>query len=82
MWLTLLWHMGLRLPWTWKSGPSHACERDHFRELLQEQPFPDNTLFCADAGFTGYDWWRAILTAKQNFLIRVGANVTLRRRLG
>jgi hypothetical protein len=20
MWLTLLWHMGLRLPWTWKSG--------------------------------------------------------------
>jgi len=82
LWLTLLWHMGLKLPWTWKSGPSHACERDHFRELLREQTFPENTLFCADAGFTGYDWWRAILTAKHNFLIRVGANVTLLRRLG
>jgi hypothetical protein len=82
MWLTLVWHMGLGLPWTWKSGPSHACERDHFRALLEEQEFPENTLFCADAGFTGYDLWRDILAAGHSFLIRVGANVRLLRRLG
>jgi hypothetical protein len=82
IWLTLVWHMGLRLPWTWKTGPSHASERDHFRQLLQEQSFPENTLFCADAGFTGYDLWKLMHNAGHSFLIRVGANVTLLRRLG
>ena len=82
IWLTLLWHMGLGLPWTWRSGPSHACERDHFRQLLKDQQFPDHTLFCADAGFTGYDLWRTILAAKHSFLIRIGKNVTLLRHLG
>ncbi len=28
VWLTLMWHMGLRLPWCWQTGPSHASERD------------------------------------------------------
>jgi hypothetical protein len=82
IWLTLLWHMGLRLPWTWKTGPSHDNERDHFRHLLQQPSFPENTLFCADAGFTGYDLWKTMLDAGHSFLIRVGANVTLLRRLG
>ncbi len=82
VWLTLMWHMGLRLPWCWQTGPSHASERDHFRDLLLQRKFPENTLFCADAGFTGYDLWKAILDAGHSFLIRVGANVTLLRRLG
>lgn len=82
MWLTLLWHMGLRMPWGWKSGPSYASERDHFKQLLTEQKFPTDTLFCADAGFTGYDLWRTILDKGHSFLIRVGANVTLLRQLG
>jgi hypothetical protein len=82
IWTTLLWHMGLRLPWRWQNGPSTASERDHFRTLLQDQAFPDRTLFCADAGFTGYELWRAIGDAGHGFLIRVGANVALLRRLG
>jgi hypothetical protein len=82
MWVTLLWHMGLRLPWCWKSGASDSSERDHFRKMLEEQTFPKNTLFCGDAGFTGYDLWTAILDGGHAFLIRVGANVTLLRKLG
>jgi Transposase DDE domain len=82
IWVTLLWHMGLQMPWSWKTGPSYAAERDHFREMLSEQKFPVNTLFCCDAGFTGYELWQAIQSAGHSFLIRVGANVTLLRKLG
>ena len=82
IWVTLLWHMGLQMPWSWKTGPSYAAERDHFRDMLQEQRFPKDTLFCCDAGFTGYELWKAIRDAGHAFLIRVGANVTLLRRLG
>jgi len=82
MWITLLWHMGLRMPWSWKTGPSYSSERDHFRQMLAEQKFPKNTLFCADAGFAGYDLWKEMIDAGHSFLIRVGANVTLLRKLG
>lgn len=82
VWLTLVWHMGLRTSWSWKSGPSTASERDHFQTLLAEQQFPENTLFCGDAGFTGYDVWKAALDRGHQILIRVGANVTLLRKLG
>jgi Transposase DDE domain len=82
IWITLLWHMGLHMPWGWKTGPSYSDERDHFRTMLREQTFPADTLFCGDAGFTGYDLWKAILDAGHSFLIRVGANVKLLRRLG
>ena len=82
IWVTLLWHMGLQMPWSWKTGPSYAAERDHLRDMLRAQRFPENTLFCCDAGFTGYEFWKAIIDAGHAFLIRVGANVTLLRRLG
>lgn len=82
IWVTLLWHMGLRMPWSWVLGPSYAAERDHFRDMLRTQSFPKNTLFCADAGFTGYELWQAMHDAGHSFLIRVGGNVTLLRNLG
>ena len=50
----------MRMPWAWKCGPSYASERHHFQELLRTQQFPDKTLFCGDAGFVGYDLWRAM----------------------
>jgi hypothetical protein len=75
IWLTLIWHMGLKLPWCWRTGPSTASERDHLLEMLTTLVFPKKTLFCADAGFVGYALWTAILDQKQNFLIRVGANI-------
>ncbi len=76
-WITMLWHMGLRLPWTWRLGPSNASERDHVKEMLTEEEFPDDTLFCGDAGFVGYPLWQAILRAKGHFVVRVGGNVNL-----
>jgi hypothetical protein len=76
-WITMMWHMGLRLPWTWRLGPSNASERDHVKEMLAEEEFPENTLFCGDAGFTGYPLWRAIREANGDFVVRVGANVKL-----
>jgi hypothetical protein len=77
-WITLMWHMGLRLPWTWRLGPSNSSERDHVKEMLDQEEFPDNTLFCGDAGFVGYPLWSAILAVPGgHFLVRVGANVKL-----
>ena len=82
IWLTLLWHMGLRLPWCWKMGPSDSSERGHFQDMLMQQSFPENTLFCGDAGFTGYDFWKSIMDQNHHFLIRVGTNVRLLTKLG
>lgn len=80
MWWTLFWHLGSGLPWAWRTGPSDSSERAHLEEMLAE--LPENSLVTADAGFVGYDFWRAILKAKQDFVIRVGANVRLLRKLG
>ncbi len=77
IWLTLLWHMGLKMPWTWKTGPSTSSERHHLMDLLQDGKLPENTLFCGDAGFVGYELWSSILAAGHHFLVRVGANVRL-----
>lgn len=82
IWLTLIWHMGLKIPWCWKTGPSTSSERHHFIDLLTTQSFPKNTLFCGDAGFVGYELWSLMLQQGHGFLIRVGANVRLLKNLG
>jgi hypothetical protein len=82
MWLTLLWHIGLRLPWCWKLGPSYSSERGHLETLLNELRFPEFTLFCGDAGFVGYDFWWSIVDRGHSFLMRVGGNVRLLKGLG
>jgi hypothetical protein len=82
IWLTLVWHMGLKLPWCWKTGPSNSSERNHLIELIGSQEFPENTLFCGDAGFTGYEFWNAILEQGHHFLVRVGGNVRLLKNFG
>ena len=82
IWLTLIWHMGLRRPWAWKLGPSDSSERAHFQEMLVKHTFPDNTLFCGDAGFVGYEFWQAIIKKEHSFVIRVGGNVRLLTKLG
>lgn len=77
VWITMMWHVGLRLPWTWKLGPSNSSERDHVKQMLRQEPFPNDTLFCGDAGFTGYPLWSLLLESGHEFLIRVGSNVSL-----
>lgn len=76
-WITLLWHMGLRLPWMWRLGPSNSSERAHVLEMLSAAIYPLQTLFCGDAGFVGYPLWSAILEKGADFMVRVGANVSL-----
>lgn len=81
MWLTMIWHMGLKMPWCWRTGPSNASEREHLTTFLESQNFPVNTLFCCDAGFTGYELWNSIIRGGHQLLIRVGSNVHLLRKL-
>lgn len=78
-WITLMWHMGLRLPWMWRLGPSNSSERAHVMEMLCEGRYPKNSLFCGDAGFVGFPLWSTILDHHGHFLVRVGANVSLLR---
>ena len=82
IWLTLVWHMGSKLPWCWKTGPSTSSERHHLIDMIGSIVFPKNTLFCCDAGFTGYEFWKAILNSGNHFLVRVGGNVNLLKNLG
>ena len=77
VWITMMWHMGLRLPWTWQLGPSNACERADVMNMVEGGDFPENTLFCGDAGFVGYPLWSVIRNRGHHFLVRVGANVNL-----
>jgi hypothetical protein len=79
MWLTLFWHVGSGLPWAWRTGPSDSSERAHLEDMLGE--LPENSLITADAGFVGYDFWKTVLE-KHSFVIRVGGNVRLLKKLG
>lgn len=74
-WLTVLWHVGLGLPWAFRHGPRGDSETRHLKQMLGE--LPAGALLTADAGFTGYDLWHAILTSGSELLIRVGGNVRL-----
>ncbi len=80
IWMTVLWHVGSGLPWDWRTGPSDSSERAHVQEMLPT--IPAGSLLTADAGFVGYEFWKAILDAGHQFLVRVGSNVTLLKKLG
>lgn len=81
IWLTLVWHMVLKMPWTWACGPSYASERQHLRDIVKGQEFPEKTLFCGDAGFVGYEFWTDLHDRGHHFLMRVGSNLRLLRKL-
>ena len=80
LFLTTLQHMGTGVPWDFRIGPGTASERRHLEDMLPA--LPRQSLVVADAGFTGYDLYRRLLAANQHFLLRVGANVRLLRKLG
>jgi hypothetical protein len=81
IWLTLVWHMGLKLPWCWKPGRSSSSEQRHLTEMLEAHDFPGKTLLCCDAGFAGYQLWSTIIQKGHHILVRVGANVHLLKGL-
>lgn len=78
--LTLLYHVMSRLPWDWRLGPSDASEREHVREMIAD--LPANALVTADCGFFGYEFWSELLANGRQFVIRVGGNVRLLKKLG
>lgn len=80
IWITTMWHAALGLPWDWRTGPSDSSERSHLLEMIRS--LPAASLVTADAGFVGYEYWKALLDAGHDFVIRVGANVKLLKHLG
>jgi hypothetical protein len=80
LWLTTMWHAGTGLPWDWRIGPADSSERAHLREMLGG--LPQGALVAADAGFVGYEGLRQIVAGERHFLLRVGANVRLLKKLG
>jgi IS4 transposase len=78
--MTLLHHLTLRLPWDWRLGRSDSSERQQLLDMIPHLP-PD-ALIAADCGFFGYEFWSALLASKRQFVIRVGGNVRLLKKLG
>jgi hypothetical protein len=73
--LTTLWHLGLGLPWDFRTGPGTDSERRHLEAMLAG--LPTNSLIVADVGFCGYELCQRILQPGHSFLLRVGSNITL-----
>ena len=80
LWLTLLWHIGSGLPYDWRIGPSDSSEREHALAMFAD--LPKEALIVADAGFIGYEFWSSMMEANKHFVVRVGGNVRLLRKLG
>lgn len=78
--LTLLFHLMLRLPWGWRLGPSAINERAPLSAMIPQ--LPQETLLVADCGFFGYEFWSELLASGRQFVIRVGSNVRLLKKLG
>src|SRR3981081_1586968 len=78
--MTLLFHLRLRLPWSFRVGPGNDSERSNLRAMLDD--LPPNSLLVADAGFTGYKPCRHLVERLQHFLWRVGGNMHLLTELG
>ena len=61
IWITLMFHLGTRLPWDWRLGPSDSSERAHLLEMLLA--LPQLSLIAADAGFVGYEYLTPFIRA-------------------
>lgn len=78
--LTMVLHLGTGLPWAWIRGHGRSSERRHLRRMVKL--LPENSMLVADAGFTGYDLLSSILADSRQFIVRVGSNVRLLKKLG
>ena len=80
MWLTTMFHVGTGLPWDWRT---RTVRQQRARPPAADDRRPAaRALVTADAGFVGYEYWKALLDSGRHLLIRVGANVRLLRKLG
>src|SRR5438477_89961 len=58
LFVTTLLHMGTGVPWDFRIGPGTASERRHLEAMPPD--LPPRSLVVADAGFTGYEFYRRI----------------------
>jgi hypothetical protein len=80
MLVTTVFHVGTGLVWDFRRGDGKSSERSHLLQMLDT--LPKRAMLLADAGFTGYEFLTAIAATGRHFLVRVGASVTLLRKLG
>ncbi len=78
--LTVLWHMGLGVPWDYRVGPGTASERAHLKQMVPD--LPPEALVIADAGFVSYGLCLRLLRHGPHFLLRVGGHITWLTGLG
>lgn len=78
--LVTLFHVASQLPWAWRRTRGDGSERDLLLSMLPE--LPERTLLLADAGLVGYRLLTRLQDGGHAFIVRVGRNVTLLRRLG
>lgn len=79
--LTCLFHVASGMLWGWRrDGIAGDGERSQLKKMLGL--LPADAMLVADAGFSGYDLLKALIGQGSSFLIRVGSNVKLIKRLG
>lgn len=76
---TVFWHLGSALPLCWRLTPSSGSERKAAVDMLAE--LPPNSRVIGDAEYVGRPFWSAVLEAGHSFVVRVGTNVTLLKKL-
>jgi hypothetical protein len=67
------------LLWDWRIVPGRGSETAMLAEMADQ--LPDSALLLADGNFVGYPIWSALAEARKHFLIRVGGDVSLIRKL-
>lgn len=77
--LTMIMHLGTKLPWDFRLGPGTESERSHVYAMVDD--LPTGSLLVADAGFVGYDFCLSLINGQQPFLLRVGTGTTLYKEL-
>ena len=75
-----LWQLALGVPWDYRVGAGVESERTLVNDMLGD--LPARSLFIADAGFASYALCRRLHEAGHGFLLRIGRNVRLLKRLG
>lgn len=78
--VTTVLHVGTGLIWDWRRGGGKEAERNHLRQMIATMPA--KALLLADAGFTGYELLRELLSNGMSFILRAGGNVRLLTKLG
>lgn len=77
--MTVIVEVFTGLLWDWRIDKGCGDEKSHLLEMVGS--LPPGTLLLADANFTSYPLWAAMMAADRHFLIRVGGNVSLIRDL-